>query len=223
VININGTNYTLPEFNLTVYGIDGTYYQSGYTTDDWTPLITELYPVVPVQGSGAVTVDLNPLPNGAFTWTFYPYSLTPSYWIQCGENNRRLIFHPVHGSGEYCFLVTMQGAGCTAATMVEFGQTDGSISYSQYSYSYSQQSSILSIDFGTQQTVNTAVLTKKTVTKSYTVRVFDFNGSSVMQGNSAGEPISFNLSGKPNGIYIVNIYDLSSNSPVKTMKFLKEY
>jgi hypothetical protein len=33
---------------------------------------------------------------------------------------------------------------------------------------------------------------------------------------------SFNLSGKPNGIYIVSIYDVSSNRLVKTMKFLKE-
>jgi hypothetical protein len=154
--------------------------------------------------------------------------LTPSYWAQFGEDNSQLTFYPVPGPGSYSFFVTMQSPGCTATKEFEFTETDGYTGYTGYSYSYSQQSSILTVDFEDRQQVATTKLevsgTKAKTTKiSYIVKVFDFNGSLIEQGTSAGETISFNLAGKPNGIYVVNIHDVSSNRLIRSMKFLKEY
>jgi hypothetical protein len=123
----------------------------------------------------------------------------------------------------YHFIATLQNSGCGTRTANYYFSANTSISPPRL-VSYNPTSSILTVDFGDEpQTAITLVSTKKATTVSYIVKVFDFNGALVQQGTSAGENISFNLVGKPNGIYLVNIYDASSNSLLQTLKFLKEY
>jgi hypothetical protein len=214
VVNINGINYTLPQFSATIYDFAGLLTTGGQSR------------TLPVYGTGpslistgTTTVTLNSLPNATFSWSLGPSSPSLS-WSSSGGT---LTFYTSSSTAVYHFMVTMQSSICGTRTAHYYFSADPNVTFARSSYN--PQSDLLIVDFADELQATTASepLTKKTTTtRSYIVRLYDFYGSLLKQGSSAGESISWNLSGQANGIYIVNIYDANTNSLLQAIKFIKK-
>jgi hypothetical protein len=166
--------------------------------------------------TGTTTVTLNALPNTTFSWSLGPSSPSLS-WSSSGG---ALTFYTSSSTAVYHFMVTMQSSVCGTRTANYYFSADPNLTFIRSLYN--PQSDILTVDFVNELQAATALELLTTTTKSYIVRLFDFYGSLVKQGSSAGESISWNLSGQANGIYIVNIYDANTNGLLQAIKFIKK-
>jgi hypothetical protein len=217
VINSGGTSYTLPQFPVAIYDFGGTLKTGGQTK------ALPTYGAAPLLVStGYTSVTL--APSASYSWSLASGS-TPPWW---SSSDAYLNFQVTNTTDVYHFTATMQStAGCVTKTVHYYFTANPNIGTGDgrpMSYYYDPSSNLLTVDFGEEQQVAaTQSLTKKATTQSYLVKIFNLNGSLIMQGTSTGESVSLNLSGKPNGIYIVNVYDANSNSLIMTAKFLKEY
>ncbi|MDR3286840.1 MAG: T9SS type A sorting domain-containing protein [Prevotellaceae bacterium] len=212
VVNIDGTNSTLPQFFATIYDFAGL-----LTTGGQSRTLPAYGTAPTLISTGTTDVILNSLLNTTLSWSLAPGSPSLS-WSSSGGT---LIFYTLSSTAVYHFIATMQNSVCGTKTAHYYFSADPSVTYIRSLYN--PQSNILTVDFADELQAASESLTKTTkTTKSYIVRLFDFYGSLVKQGSSAGESISWNLSGQANGIYIVNIYDANTNSLLQAIKFIKK-